>query len=115
MATISVLLALHLPGVRSLKEKRAIVRSLVARLRGRLGLSAAEAGAQDRPQRALVGFAVVSGDLATARALADEAQRFAARELLGRAEIVDRAIEETVIRPGDGYREGPGRPDPPPP
>ena len=82
---------------------------------GRLGLSAAETGAQDRPQRALVGFAVVSGDLAAARALASEAQRFAERELLGRAEIVGRAIEETVIGPGDGYCEGPGCPDPLPP
>ena len=115
MVTISVLLTLRLPGVRSLKEKRAIVRSLAARLRGRLGLSAAETGAQDRPQRALVGFAVVSGDLAAARALAGEAQRFAERELLGRAEIVGRAIEETVIGPGDGYCEGPGCPDPLPP
>lgn len=97
MVTISVLLTLHLPGVRSLKEKRAVVRSLTARLRGRLDLSAAEVGAQDQPQRALIGFAVVSGDLATARRLADEAQRFAGRELLGRAEIVDRAIEESVL------------------
>ena len=99
MVTISVLLTLYLPGVRSLKEKRAVVRSLTARLRGRLELSAAEVGAQDQPQRAQVGFAVVSGDLATARGLADEAQRFAERELLGRAEIVDRVIEEFVLRP----------------
>ena len=98
MITVSVLLTLHLPGVRSLKEKRAVVRSLVERLRGRLNLSAAEVGAQDQPQRALIGFAVVSGDLATARSLADEAQRFADRELIGRAEIVDRQVDEAVLR-----------------
>ena len=97
MVTVSVLLTLYLPGVRSLKEKRAVVRSLVARLRSRLELSAAEVGAQDQLQRALVGFAVVSGDLATARRLADEAERFADRELLGRAEVIDRSAEESVL------------------
>ncbi len=97
MVTVSVLLTLHLPGVRSLKEKRAVVRSLVARLRSRLDLSAAEVGAQDQLQRALVGFAVVSGDLATARQLVDEAERFVDRELLGRAEVIDRSAEESVL------------------
>lgn len=94
MVTISVLLTLHLPGAQSLKEKRAVVRSLVARLRARLELSAAEVGQQDRVQHAQVGFAVVSGDLATARRVADEARRFADAELLGRAEIVRTEIEE---------------------
>ena len=37
-----VLLVLPLPGVNSLKEKRAVVRSLVERLRSRLDLTAAE-------------------------------------------------------------------------
>ena len=97
MVTISVVLTLYLPAAHSLKEKRAVVRSLTARLRGRLELSAAEVGAQDQRQRALIGFAVVSGDLATARRLADEAQRFAAGELLGRAEIVDHVVEEAVL------------------
>lgn len=97
MVTVSVLLTLHLPGVRSLKEKRAVVRSLVSRLRGRLDLSAAEVGAQDQPQRALIGFALVSGDLGAARSLADEALRFADQELIGRAEVIDRVIEESVL------------------
>lgn len=97
MVTVSVLLTLHIPGVQSLKEKRAVVRSLVARLRSRLDLSAAEVGAQDELQRALIGFAVVSGDFATARRLAEEAQDFADRELIGRAEVVDRQVEEIVL------------------
>ena len=97
MVTVSVLLTLYLPGVRDLKEKRAVVRSLVARLRSRLDLSAAEVNAQDQLQRALVGFAVVSGDLTTARRLADEAERFADRELLGRAEIINRTAEESIL------------------
>lgn len=97
MATVSVLLTLYLPGVESLKEKRAIVRSLVARFQSRLNLTAAEVGLQDRLQHAQVGFAAVSGDLATARRLADEARRFADDELLGRAEVVDVDVAETVL------------------
>ncbi len=61
MATVSVLLTLYLPGVRSLKEKRAVVRSLVARFQSRLNLTAAEVGLQDRLQHAQVGFAVRLG------------------------------------------------------
>ena len=97
MTTVSVLLTLHLPGVRSLKEKRAVVGSLVARFRSRLNLTAAEVGRQDELQQAEVGFAVVSGDMATARRLADEARRFADLELLGLAEVVATEVAETVI------------------
>jgi uncharacterized protein len=97
MTTVSVLLTLHLPGVRSLKEKRAVVRSLVARLRARLDLTAAEVGSQDTLQRAEIGFAVVSEDFSKAHQLADEAMRFADAELLGKAEIVSREVAETVL------------------
>ena len=97
MVTVSVLLTLYIPHAQSLKEKRAVVRSLVARLRSQLDLSAAEVGAQDLLQRAEVGFAAVSGDLPTARRLAEEAMRFADQELLGRAEVIGRAIEESVL------------------
>lgn len=99
MTTVSVLLTIHLPGVQSLKEKRAVVRSLVARLRSRLDLTAAEVGAQDLLQRAEVGFAVVSGETATARRLAEETRRFIDLELLGKAEVVAAAIDETVLEP----------------
>jgi hypothetical protein len=97
MVTIGVLLTLHLPGVQSLKEKRAIVRSVVERLRSRRQLSAAEVGLQDRLQQAQVGFAVVSGDLATARSVVEDARRFVDRELLGRAEVVNAEIDEMML------------------
>lgn len=97
MVTVGVLLTLHLPGVRSLKEKRAIVRSVVERLRSRRQLSAAEVGLQDRLQQAQVGFAVVSGDLATARGVVEDARRFVDGELLGRAEVVNAEVEEMVL------------------
>ena len=97
MVTVSVLLTLRLPGAQSLKEKRAVVRSLVERLRGRRQLSASEVGLQDRVQQAQVGFAIVSGDIATARRVAEETRRFVDQELIGRAEVVSAEVEETVL------------------
>ncbi len=97
VTTVSVLLTLHIPGVQTLKEKRAVVKSLVERLRARMAVSAAEVGLLDRPQAARVGFAVVSGDRTAARQRADEIRRFVDRELLGRAEVVATEVEETAL------------------
>ena len=97
MVVVAVRLTLRLEGVRSLKEKRSIVRSLVERLRTRRQLSAAEVGAQDRLQHAEVGFAVVSGEHAQARGLADDARRFVDLELIGKGEVVDAAVEELTV------------------
>lgn len=97
MVTISVLLTLRIASAHSLKEKRAVVRSLVERLRARRNLSAAEVGLQDELQRAHIGFAVVSGDHATARRVADEVRRFIDDELIGRAEVVATEVEETAL------------------
>ncbi len=97
MAVVAVLLSLHLPGVTSLKEKRAVVRSLVERLRSRLNVAAAEVGLQDELQRAEIGFATVSEELATARRLAEEARRFADDELLGKGEVIGTEIDEFVL------------------
>lgn len=52
---------LHLPGVDSLKGKRAVLRRTEARLRDELGCAVAEIGHHDRWQRAALGIATVSG------------------------------------------------------
>jgi uncharacterized protein len=100
MVVVGVLLTLRLPGVQSLKDKRAIVRSLVERLRVRRQVSAAEVGLQDRLQAAQVGFAVVSGDFATARGLVDELRRYVDDELIGKGEVVRAELEELSIEGG---------------
>jgi uncharacterized protein len=97
VVTISVLLTIDIPHSHSLKEKRSVVRSLVARLRQRMHLSAAEVGLQDRVGAAQVGYAIVSGDFATARAVAAEARRFVDSELIGRGEIIDQSTDEVVL------------------
>ena len=53
---------LHLPGCRSLKEKRMVVRSLKARVRNEFEVSAAEVADQDLLQRARLGVAAVGPD-----------------------------------------------------
>jgi len=54
-------ITLHLPGIHSLKEKRSIVKSVLARLRNEFNVSAAEVDAQDSHGRAVIGVACVSG------------------------------------------------------
>lgn len=97
MITISVLVTISIPAAQSLKDKRAVVRSLVERLRQRLHVAAAEVALQDDVRSAQVGFAVVSGDRATARHQTDEAVRFVESELIGRADILDITRDEVEL------------------
>ncbi|HSD71441.1 MAG TPA: DUF503 domain-containing protein [Thermoanaerobaculia bacterium] len=62
MVVAYALFDLHLPGCRSLKEKRMIVRSLKARLRNEFEVSAAEVGSQDLLARAELAVAAVGPD-----------------------------------------------------
>lgn len=97
MVTVSVLLTIAIPAAQSLKDKRQVVHSLVERLRVRRQVSAAEVGLQDQVRRAHVGFAVVSGEFAEAQRLTDSIRRFVDEELIGKAEVVDTVLEETVL------------------
>jgi len=71
-------LDLLLGDVHSLKEKRSIVRPIVAELRRRFEVAAAEAGALDLHRRATVGVAVVSAEAAHCRDVLDECERLVA-------------------------------------
>lgn len=53
---------LHLPGARSLKDKRQVVRSMKERIRERVHASVAEVEHQDLWQRAALGIVVVAED-----------------------------------------------------
>lgn len=55
-------LSFHVPGARSLKDKRQVVRSFRDKVRAKLDVSIAEVSDQDLHQRATFGVAVVSGD-----------------------------------------------------
>ena len=62
MFTGSLAIDLLLGDVHSLKEKRSVVRPIVAELKRKYDVSAAEAGHLDLHRRALVGVAVVAAD-----------------------------------------------------
>ena len=62
MFTGSLALDVLLGDVHSLKEKRSVVRPIVAELRRRFDVAAAEAGHLDLHRRALIGVAVVAAD-----------------------------------------------------
>lgn len=55
-------LTLSIPGARSLKDKRQVVRKIVDRVRARYNVSIAEVGENDSWQRALLGVTVVAND-----------------------------------------------------
>ena len=69
---------LLLGDVRSLKQKRSVVRPLVAELQRRFAVSAAESGAQDLYRRAGIGLAVVSADRRHVVEVLDAAERLVA-------------------------------------
>ena len=82
-------LDLHLHGVHSLKEKRSVVRRLLARCRNRYPVSAAEVGHQDLWQRTLIGVALVSSSEAVIAPILERLED----ELHGEAEVIDVELE----------------------
>ena len=64
--------------VHSLKEKRSLVRPLVAELRRRYDVAVAEVGHLDLYRRALVGVAVVAADRAHCVEVLDAVERWVA-------------------------------------
>lgn len=80
---------LHLDGCTSLKEKRAILRSLKDRLRGRHNISVAETDHQDTWQRAELCAAIVSSDRRRAQAVLSRVDALVASD--ARVRIIDSA------------------------
>lgn len=78
MFTGSLALDLLLGDVHSLKEKRSVVRPIVAELKRKHDVSAAEAGHLDLHRRALVGVAVVAADAQHVRDVLDACERLVA-------------------------------------
>ncbi len=71
-------LDLLLGDVRSLKQKRSVVRPIVAELQRKYGVAAAEAGHLDLHRRALVGVAVVAADAGHCIEVLDACERLVA-------------------------------------
>jgi uncharacterized protein YlxP (DUF503 family) len=82
---------LHLEGVQGLKEKRSIVQRLLARLRNRYPVSAAEVGDQNLWRSAVLGMAMVSTSEALIAAQLSRIEE--ELEASGLAEIVATDVE----------------------
>src|SRR6266542_2583464 len=96
-------LVLEIPGARSLKDKRQVVRSFKERVKSRLGVSIAEVDHHDKLQRATFGVAVVSGDAAVCQELLGHVTSMAGS--LPDAILADRAAELIPFgEGGDGVR-----------
>ena len=88
--TLDVLLG----DVRSLKQKRSVVRPLIAEVRRRFpGIAVGETGCLDLHRRAEIGIAVVSSTAANAREVLDACERFVA----GRPEIELLAARQRLL------------------
>ena len=93
MRIAAVTFRLHAPWVHSLKEKRMIVKSLVAKLQNRFHVSAAEVDEQDVHQIIVIGVAAIVPHNAMADSLMDDISRF--MEESTEAEILE---EEREVR-----------------
>jgi len=67
---------LSLPGCRSLKEKRSVVRSLRDRLKSKFNVSVAETGLQDIHDRAEISVALVASEGRLADSVLDKTDHF---------------------------------------
>ncbi len=76
MHVLAMQVDLHIPGPRSLKEKRSALRPLLDGLRNRHAVAVAEVDHHDLWQRATVGLAAVSSSPGHAEQLIDAAERF---------------------------------------
>src|SRR5262245_60036444 len=84
-------LTFQIPGARSLKDRRRVVKSFKDRLQARLRVSVAEVGGLDEHQRAVVGVAVIANEAARVDELLSAAASMAGT--VRDAVLVDRATE----------------------
>jgi uncharacterized protein YlxP (DUF503 family) len=83
--------------VHSLKQKRSVVKPIVAELRRRFEVSVAEAGHNDLHRRALIGVAAVAADASHVRDLLDACERLVA----GRPELELLSARHRLLGPDD--------------
>lgn len=69
-------ITLHLPDSHSLKEKRQIIKSIIARVRNQFEIAIAEVDENDRWQIAVLGVSCVSNSSQVASELLERVRRF---------------------------------------
>ena len=91
MKVATMTFRIHAPWVHSLKEKRMIVKSMLAKLQNKFHVSAAEIDEQDVHQIIVIGVAAIVSHNAMADSVMDEISEFV--ELNTEAEILDETRE----------------------
>lgn len=91
MRIATIIFKLRASWVHSLKEKRMIVKSLVAKLRNRYNVSAAEIDEQDTHQIIVIGVAAIVPHNAFADSLMEDISQFVEENT--EAEIIDEERE----------------------
>lgn len=86
-------IVIRIEAASSLKEKRSVVKRLVERTRNRFNVSAAEVGANDEHQRAIIGVTTVANDHPFVNSVLDKVLNYVEDEAIGRAEVVDTRLE----------------------
>lgn len=94
-------ITLHLPGNRSLKGKRKIVRKICDRVKHRFSISIAEIGDLNLHQRSQIGYTIISNEEKVVQSLMTQIQEFI--EALQLAPILN--LESEVIHFGDNLGE----------
>ena len=92
MHVFSAMFKLHLPST-SLKGKRGIVKSIMARARNSFNVAAAEVDLQDNPGTAILAFVTVSENRALARGMLERVEDWVVEERPD-VEVVAVEIEE---------------------
>ena len=87
---------LHLPGARSLKDKRQDVRSLIERLRHRLAVLVVESDHQELHQRAALAVSALATDAEAARGTVVRARDMVHENFPG--VVLDEGVEGVQVR-----------------
>jgi uncharacterized protein YlxP (DUF503 family) len=77
MVILTLEIRLHAPWCRSLKDKRSVVKPLLAKLRAKFNVSAAEIDAQNQWTLLVLGVAAIAADAAQADSIAERVLSFA--------------------------------------
>ena len=72
----AVTMRLYAPWVSSLKEKRMVVKSIIAKVQNKFNVSIAEIAEQDTLQTVVLGMACVAGSVRQADSIVDHVIRF---------------------------------------
>lgn len=100
-------LRLYIPHARSLKDRRAVLRRAVDRVRARLPVSIAEVGDTSRWQVATLAASVVSSDAAVARDVLDKVASVVESACAGDALVTERDAQvEARDEMGPGVQSG---------